>query len=71
VIAIGPQTGVEAQKSKPDHPTIDRSFGSTVKRVSNRAAGHPDENQSGRGRIGANGTWARSGRNVMTTRMWD
>ena len=32
----GPQTGVEAQKSQSDHPTTDRSFGSTVKRVSDR-----------------------------------
>jgi hypothetical protein len=46
--------------------TIDRSFGSTVKRVSNRAADHPDENKSGRGWIGTNGTWARSRRNARS-----
>jgi hypothetical protein len=57
---------VEAELSH-DRPLV-RIHGQTCLQS---AAGHPDENKSGRGRIGANGTWARSDGDVSTTRLWD
>jgi hypothetical protein len=57
---IGPQTGVEAQKSTPASSPADRLFRTCKFPL---AAGHPDENKSGR-MIGTNDTWARSGRNA-------
>jgi len=58
----GPQTGIEAQKSKPASSPAHPPFRPT----SNRRMSHPDENQSGR-MIGSNGTWARTGRNAVLT----
>jgi hypothetical protein len=59
----GPQTGVEAQKSKPYASPADRFCRSCY---SNRRSVTPTKiNRGGSG--GTNGTWARTGRNVEAT----
>jgi hypothetical protein len=59
---IGPQTGVEAQKSTPRHPPIDRLFDSHVFPTGGRSSRR--KSIGTRGRSGENGTWVRSDRNA-------
>jgi hypothetical protein len=64
---IGPQTGVEAQKSKPENPTIDRLF--WITRATNRRSIIPTKINRDADASGRNDRWARSDRNVANQRL--